>query len=89
MVDTFIASFFIVVICIGIRVLQIDLGPFLTDMMKTAPQEFIDNIASITLQKRLGNIEEEATPSILFLASKEASYITGSSLFVDGGAIAL
>jgi NAD(P)-dependent dehydrogenase (short-subunit alcohol dehydrogenase family) len=74
--------------CIGIRVLQIDLGPFDTDFMRQSPKEVLDGIPSITLAGRMGKVEE-AVPSILFLASKDASYITGTSLFVDGGVTAL
>ena len=37
-----------------------------------------------TLLKRLGDPREVAS-AILFLASDEASYITGTSLMVDGG----
>jgi len=41
-------------------------------------------MASITALKRLAKPEEIAK-TMLFLASEEASYITGTELLVDGG----
>jgi NAD(P)-dependent dehydrogenase (short-subunit alcohol dehydrogenase family) len=43
--------------------------------------------ASVPL-KRIGEPAEVAR-AVLFLASNEASYITGVDLFVDGGAVEL
>ncbi|MCW3476162.1 SDR family oxidoreductase [Limobrevibacterium gyesilva] len=45
-----------------------------------------DNIARYIPAKRLGR-PEEAAHAMLFLASEEASYITGETIVVDGGAI--
>ena len=37
--------------------------------------------------KRIGK-PEEVSPAVVFLASEEASYITGSTIYVDGGWLA-
>lgn len=47
-------------------------------------QEVIDQTISSSLMKRYGTIEEQ-TSAILFLASDEASYITGITIPVAGG----
>ncbi|WP_316502584.1 1,6-dihydroxycyclohexa-2,4-diene-1-carboxylate dehydrogenase [Paeniglutamicibacter gangotriensis] len=47
-------------------------------------QQIIDQTVDSTLLKRYGTLDEQAGP-IAFLASDEASYITGSTLAVAGG----
>lgn len=47
-------------------------------------QEIVDQTTASTYFKRYGSLEEQAAP-ILFLASDEASYITGTVLPVGGG----
>tara|TARA_B100000780_G_C21101349_1_gene444442 strand:- start:114 stop:899 length:786 start_codon:yes stop_codon:yes gene_type:complete len=47
-------------------------------------QEIIDQTIDSTLMKRYGTLEEQVAP-ILFMASDEASYITGVTLPVSGG----
>jgi NAD(P)-dependent dehydrogenase (short-subunit alcohol dehydrogenase family) len=42
-------------------------------------------LASTVVMGRLGRPEELAKP-IVFLASEDASFITGAELYVDGGA---
>jgi 2-hydroxycyclohexanecarboxyl-CoA dehydrogenase len=44
--------------------------------------------AQSTIRKRPGRAEEVAA-AILFLASDDASYVTGALLFVDGGMTAM
>ncbi len=67
----------------GIRVNAVAPGITETDMMKAVPKEVIDPmIAGIPLG-RLGQPEDIAN-AFAFLASDEASYITGVVLSVDG-----
>jgi len=47
-------------------------------------QQIVDQTVDSSLMKRYGTLEEQAGP-IVFLASDEASYITGSTLAVAGG----
>jgi 3-oxoacyl-[acyl-carrier protein] reductase len=56
----------------------------MTDILKTVPQELLDKFAGQTMLGRLGQPEELAN-AILFLASDEASYVTGHNLSVNGG----
>jgi 3-oxoacyl-[acyl-carrier protein] reductase len=48
------------------------------------PDGYVDTIASRIPMGRVGS-EDDAAQALLFLASEEASYITGASLAVDGG----
>ena len=47
-------------------------------------QQIVDQTVDSSLMKRYGTLDEQTAP-ICFLASKEASYITGSVLPVSGG----
>ena len=59
-------------------------GYILTDILKTVPQELLDKFAAATMLGRLGQPGEIAKAA-LFLASDDASYITGTVLSVNGG----
>jgi len=61
-------------------------APGLTDtpMNQQTPENIKNAIAAAVPLKRIGEAEEIAN-AIVFLASKEASYISGSYLSVDGG----
>ena len=67
-----------------VRVNSIAPGYVLTDILKTVPQELLDKFAGQTMLGRLGQPEEIAK-AILFLASDDASYVTGHNLSVNGG----
>lgn len=47
-------------------------------------QQVVDQTVDRTFMKRYGSIDEQVS-AILFLASDEASYITGTVLPVGGG----
>jgi 3-oxoacyl-[acyl-carrier protein] reductase len=59
-------------------------GYIMTDILKTVPQDLLDQFASLTMLKRLGQPHEIAKTA-LFLASDDASYITGQTISVNGG----
>ena len=68
----------------NIRVNSVAPGFINTDMMKTVPENILDNMKGKTMLGRLGEPEEIAD-AVLFLASEESSYITGHNLSVSGG----
>lgn len=68
----------------NVRVNAIAPGYTMTDILKTVPQDLLDTFAKQTMLGRLGQPEEIANAA-LFLASEEASYITGHTLSVNGG----
>ena len=59
-----------------------------TEQTADLPQKLIDYILELTPMKRPGTAEEIAN-AVAFLASEEASYITGQVLGVDGGMMAM
>ena len=67
----------------GIRVNAVAPGIIETDMMKAVPKEVIDPLVARIPLARLGKPEDIAN-AFVFLASDEASYITGVILSVDG-----
>ena len=67
----------------GIRVNAVAPGITETDMMKAVPKEVIEPMIAQIPLRRLGQPEDIAN-AFVFLASQEASYITGVVLQVDG-----
>jgi NAD(P)-dependent dehydrogenase (short-subunit alcohol dehydrogenase family) len=73
-----------------IRVITISPGPIATELISKLemPKEAVDAVAAGWVEgvalKRIGRPEEIASLA-LFLASDEASFITGTEVFADGG----
>lgn len=68
----------------NIRVNAVAPGYIETDMVYGMKPKALDEIKGKVPMKRLGYVEEVASV-VAFLASDEASYITGQTLVVDGG----
>ncbi len=61
-------------------------GFIATDMTDALSDQVQDNLLSNIPMGRMGTAEEVAN-TVVFLASPKSSYITGSTIFVDGGMI--
>jgi NAD(P)-dependent dehydrogenase (short-subunit alcohol dehydrogenase family) len=75
----------------GIRVNALGPGTILTDLARSAVlknDDALDRILSRTPLGRLG-MPEEVAAAAAFLASDDASYITGQTIYVDGGRLGL
>jgi NAD(P)-dependent dehydrogenase (short-subunit alcohol dehydrogenase family) len=78
----------------GIRVNMVSPGPTETPIINRSglPAEAVPGLRSMMTEavpmKRMGVPEEIARP-VLFLASDDASFITGIDLYVDGGCVEL
>ena len=76
----------------GIRVNAISPGPIETpifskmDLTEEQQQEFAQNVVQSIPMGRPGKVDEIAS-AVLFLATDESSYITGTELAVDGGMV--
>jgi NAD(P)-dependent dehydrogenase (short-subunit alcohol dehydrogenase family) len=72
----------------GVRVNNVSPGPTRTPTTLAQMGDFIDDIAAgLPLQRTAG--PEEIAQAVLFLASPRASFVTGSTLYVDGGGSAV
>lgn len=75
----------------GIRVNALCPGPILTDMWEpllAANPKAADRVTARIPLGRLGTVDEVAQ-AVLWLASDQASYVTGHALLIDGGIHAL
>ena len=68
----------------GITVNCVSPGFIVTELIQDLPDKLRETYLARIPLKRFGDAEEVAT-CVLFLASKEASYVTGSILEVSGG----
>lgn len=71
----------------GIRVNAVGPGFIKTPLLGALPKEALEPIAQMHAVKRLGESDEVAA-LVTFLASNEASFITGNYYAVDGGYLA-
>lgn len=80
------------------KVLAMEWGPYHINVNSIGPwyfrtpltekllqdEQYVSEILSVTPLKRVGELEELVGP-VVFLSSNASSYITGQTLFVDGG----
>lgn len=72
----------------GITINCVAPGVVLTDMMEDVPEAALERVAADTPLGRVG-VPSDIAPLIVFLASKEAGWMTGRTLVADGGRISL
>jgi NAD(P)-dependent dehydrogenase (short-subunit alcohol dehydrogenase family) len=72
----------------GIRCNAVVPGVIDTEMLASAGPEALEAVLAVTPISRPGKPEEIAS-GVLYLASDEASYVTGMELVIDGGFLAL
>lgn len=69
----------------GITVNTVSPGPTDTPEFRTRPRELIARLEDMSPMKRIGTVEEVVNV-LVFLASGEATWITGQNIRVNGGA---
>jgi NAD(P)-dependent dehydrogenase (short-subunit alcohol dehydrogenase family) len=69
----------------AVRVNTIMPGPFLTDISKAWDMRAFAQLAERTIPLRRGGRPDEIVGAALYLASDASSYVTGSTITLDGG----
>ena len=70
----------------GVTINAVLPGNIVTEGLEGLGQDYLDTMAASIPLKKLGVVEDIGNAA-LFLASKEANYITGQTIIVDGGQI--
>ena len=71
---------------LGIRCNAVAPGPIDTPLLSSVPEKVKQQMIDATVMKRLGDAEEVAA-AIEYLASDDASFVTGDTISVSGGAV--
>ncbi|MGI0054150.1 MAG: SDR family NAD(P)-dependent oxidoreductase [Thermoplasmata archaeon] len=71
----------------GIRVNAVAPGPIDTYRMKAAPEPYRQQARQAVPMRRLG-LPEDVADVVLWLCSDQSKFVTGSTVFIDGGRMA-
>ncbi len=71
----------------GVRVNAVAPGPIETDRIRALPDTYRDQIRLAVPMRRIGRPEDVASV-VAWLCSDEARFVTGTTVFVDGGRMA-
>jgi NAD(P)-dependent dehydrogenase (short-subunit alcohol dehydrogenase family) len=71
----------------GVRVNAVAPGPIETDRIRALPEAYREPIRAAVPMRRIGQPDEVASV-VAWLCSDEAKFVTGATVFVDGGRLA-